>query len=99
MTHRPLGEVGKGAGDEFAGQRRPVAVAWVGCAGGAVPDGAARVLDGAFGVASAFAEADQGEADPGLPDDLDQPGTAPGGVRLEAGEEVVGPAGVVPGVP
>ena len=50
-------------------------------------------------AAGAFADADQGEADPGLPDDFDQAGAAPCGVPVEPVEEVLGPAGVVPGVP
>jgi hypothetical protein len=54
-----------------------------GGAGRAEPGRAAVVLDGAFGVAGAFAEADYGEADPGLGDDFDQPRAAPGGVRVE----------------
>ena len=50
-------------------------------------------------AAGAFADADQGEADPGLPDDRDQPGAVPAGVPVEPVEEVLGPADVVPGVP
>jgi hypothetical protein len=34
-----------------------------------------------------------------LGDDLDQPRAAPGGVRVEAVQQVFGPADVVPGVP
>ena len=76
-----------------------MAVPRPGGAGRAVPDRAAVVLDGALAAAGAFADADQGEADPGLPDDFDQAGAAPGGVPVEPVEEVLGPAGVVPGVP
>src|SRR5258705_12940767 len=71
----------------------------MGGAGRAVPDRAARVLDGAFGTAGAFADADQGEADTGVPDDRDQAGTVPGGVPVEAVEQVLGPADVMLGVP
>src|SRR5690348_9383415 len=94
----PSGRVGIGAGDQVAGDGRPVAGPWPGGAGRAVPGRAAVVLDGAFGAAGAFAEADQGEADPGLPDDFDQAGAAPGGVPVEPVEEILGPAGVVLGV-
>jgi hypothetical protein len=68
-----------------------VAGPWPGGAGRAVPDRAAGVLDGAFGTAGALADADQGEADTGVPDDRDQPGAAPGGVLVEPVEQVVGP--------
>jgi hypothetical protein len=57
-------------------------------AGRAVPDCASGVLDGALVAAGAFADADQGEADPGLPDDRDQPGTVPGGVLVEAVKKI-----------
>jgi hypothetical protein len=57
------------------------------------------VLDSAFGTAGAFADADQGEADTGLPDDRDQPGTVPCGVPVEAVEEVLGPVLDLPTVP
>jgi hypothetical protein len=70
-----------------------------GGAGRAEPDGSAVVLDGALGAAGAFADADYGEADPGLGDDLDQPRAVPGGVRVEPVQQVFGPADVVPGVP
>src|SRR5690348_15838082 len=70
----------------------------MGGAGRTVPAGAAVVLDGAFGAAGAFAEADQGEPDPGMPVDFDQAGAAPGGVPVRPVEEVLCPAGVVPGV-
>ena len=76
-----------------------MAVPGPGGAGRAVPGRASGVLDGALGAAGAFADADQGEADPGRPDDRDQAGTVPAGVRVEAVEEILGPAGVVPGVP
>jgi hypothetical protein len=56
------------------------------------------VLDGAFGAAGAFADADEGEADPGLPDDRDQPRAVPFGVPVEPVEQVFGPADVVSGV-
>ena len=69
-----------------------------GGAGRAVPGCASGVLDGAFGVAGAFADADQGEADPGLPDDLDQPRAVPLACRSSRSQEVFGPADVVPGV-
>jgi hypothetical protein len=52
----------------------------------------------ALAAAGALADPDQGEADPGSGDDLDQPGAAPRGVRIEPVEQVVGPADVVPGV-
>ena len=39
-------------------------------------------------AAGAFADADQGEADPGVPDDRDQPCAAPGGVLVEPVEKV-----------
>src|SRR2546430_1533859 len=94
----PSGRVGVGAGDQVAGDRRPVAVAGMGGAGRAVPGSASGVLDGAFGSAGAFAEADQGEADPGLPDDLDQAGARAWRVPGEPVQQVLGPAGVVPGV-
>jgi hypothetical protein len=60
----------------------------MGGAGRAVPGRAACVLDGALGVAGAFADADEGEADPGLPDDLDQPRAAPAGVPVEPVEKI-----------
>src|SRR5215510_1437013 len=69
----PSGRVGVVAGDQVARDRGPVAVPRPGSAGRAEPDRAAGVLDGAFGVAGALADADQGEPDPGLGDDLDQP--------------------------
>jgi hypothetical protein len=46
------------------------------------------VLDGALGVAGAFADAYEGEADPGLPDDGDQPCAVPGGVLVEPVEQI-----------
>jgi hypothetical protein len=49
------------------------------------------VFDGAFGAAGAFADADEGEADPGVPDDGHQPGTVPGGVPVEPVEKILGP--------
>jgi hypothetical protein len=63
----------------------------MGGAGRAVADLAACVLDGAFGVAGALSDADQGEADPGVPNDGDQPRAVPAGVRVEPVEKVVGP--------
>src|SRR5215831_3218361 len=99
MTHRPFGEVEVSARGEVAGHGGQVAVARSECAGRAVTDRAARVLDGAFGVASALADTHAGEADPGVPDDSHQPRAMPAGVHFEAGEKVLGPAGVVPGVP
>ena len=65
-----------------------MAVPRPGGAGRAVPDRAAGVLDGAFGVAGAFADADEGEADPGLPDDGDQPGPGALGVLVEPVEQI-----------
>ena len=81
-----------------AGMRLPVAVPGPGGAGRAVPGCASGVLDGALGAAGALADADQGEADPGLRDDRDQPGAVPCGVPVEPVQEVVGPADVVAGV-
>src|SRR5215467_6532458 len=69
----------------------------MGGTGRAVPDRAAGVLDGALGVPGALADADQGEADPGVPDDLDQPRAGAAGVPVEPVQEVFGPADVVPG--
>jgi hypothetical protein len=60
-------------------------------AGRAEPGRAARVLDGAFGVPCALADADQGEADPGLPDDRDQPGTGALGVLVEPVQKIGSP--------
>src|SRR5690242_9156744 len=97
--HRLPGGVGVGAGGEVAGEGGPVAVARAGGAGRAVPDRAAGVFDGACGGPGAFADPHAGEPDPGVPDDLGQPGAVPGGVGAEPVEEVLGPAGVVPGVP
>jgi hypothetical protein len=63
----------------------------MGGAGRAVPDRAARVLYGAFSAAGALADADEGEADPGVPDDRDQACAVPCGVRVEPVEQVFGP--------
>jgi hypothetical protein len=58
-----------------------------------------RVFDGALDVAGAFADADAGETDPGLPDDSHQPRPGAFGMVIKPVEQVVGPADVVPGVP
>jgi len=72
----------------------------MGGAGRAVPGGASGVFDGALvRVRVAFADADQGGSRSGSPDDRDQAGTVPGGVRVEPVQQVLGPAGVVPGMP
>src|SRR6266568_4568619 len=94
----PFGKVEVGTGGEAGGHRPPVAVPRVRGAGRAVPDRAARVLDGAFTAAGALTDADQGEADTGLPDDRDQPRTIACGVPVEPVEQVRGPADVMPGV-
>jgi hypothetical protein len=70
----------------------------MGGAGRAVADRAARVLDSPLGAALARTDADQGEADPGLPDDRDQACAVPCGVGVEPVEEILGPADVMAGV-
>src|SRR5437764_15447819 len=96
--YRLSGRVEVGTRGEVGGHRTPWAVTRPKGAGRAVPDRAAFVLDGALGAAGAFADADEGEADPGLPDDGDQPGAVPGGVPVEPREEVFCPADVMSGV-